>query len=136
MWIAVLGSVKLFPNLEAALKGVFNRVLKFFPNASVEDAVKVLSLKASHITRQFDRVGELVRTQAMSRHPRAAVVPWLRESAVSVTTRSRVQAWRRLGGRPRRRGLLVGMMALKRARTAALERAAQARCRAGACYAR
>ena len=27
MWIAVLGSVKLFPNLEAALKGVFNRVL-------------------------------------------------------------------------------------------------------------
>ena len=27
MWNAVLGSVKLFPNLEAALKGVFNRVL-------------------------------------------------------------------------------------------------------------
>ena len=27
MWIAVLGSVKVFPNLEAALKGVFNRVL-------------------------------------------------------------------------------------------------------------
>ena len=27
MWIAVLCSVKLFPNLEAALKGVFNRVL-------------------------------------------------------------------------------------------------------------
>ena len=27
MWIAVLGSVKLFPFLEAALKGVFNRVL-------------------------------------------------------------------------------------------------------------
>ena len=27
MWIAVLGSAKLFPNLEAALKGVFNRVL-------------------------------------------------------------------------------------------------------------
>jgi len=35
VWIAVLGSVKIFPNLEAALKGVFNRVLKFFPNASV-----------------------------------------------------------------------------------------------------
>ena len=34
MWIAVLGSVKLFPNLEVALKGVFNRVLNFFPNAS------------------------------------------------------------------------------------------------------
>ena len=27
VWIAVLGSVNLFPNLEAALKGVFNRVL-------------------------------------------------------------------------------------------------------------
>ena len=27
MWIAVLGSVKLFPNLVAAIKGVFNRVL-------------------------------------------------------------------------------------------------------------
>ena len=27
MWIAAVGSVKLFPNLEAALKGVFNRVL-------------------------------------------------------------------------------------------------------------
>ena len=27
MWIAVLGFVKLFPNLAAALKGVFNRVL-------------------------------------------------------------------------------------------------------------
>jgi hypothetical protein len=26
-WIAAVGSVKLFPNLEAALKGVFNRVL-------------------------------------------------------------------------------------------------------------
>ena len=27
MWIAVLGSVDLFTNLEAALKGVFNRVV-------------------------------------------------------------------------------------------------------------
>ena len=27
MWIAVLGFVKIFPNLAAALKGVFNRVL-------------------------------------------------------------------------------------------------------------
>ncbi len=27
MWIAVLGSVKLFLNLAAALKGVFNRVM-------------------------------------------------------------------------------------------------------------
>jgi hypothetical protein len=47
VWIAVLGSVKIFPNLEAALKGVFNRVLKFFPNASgnaQEDALEVLAM--------------------------------------------------------------------------------------------
>ena len=36
MWIAVLGSVKLFPNLEAALKGVFNRVLKNLRKASAQ----------------------------------------------------------------------------------------------------
>ena len=57
MWIADLGSVKLFPNLEAALKGVFNRVLKFFLNASADaqkDALEVLAmfsfrfLNASH----------------------------------------------------------------------------------------
>jgi hypothetical protein len=29
VWTAVSCSVKLFPNLEAALKGVFNRVLTF-----------------------------------------------------------------------------------------------------------
>jgi hypothetical protein len=34
VWIAVLGSVYLFPNLEAALKGVFNRVLKNLRKAS------------------------------------------------------------------------------------------------------
>jgi hypothetical protein len=34
VWIAVLGSVKLFPNLAAALKGVFNRVLKNLRKAS------------------------------------------------------------------------------------------------------
>ena len=27
MWIAAVGSVKILPNLESALKGVFNRVL-------------------------------------------------------------------------------------------------------------
>ena len=48
---------------------------------------------------QFDWVGGLVRTQAMSRHPRAAIVPWLRAPAVAA--RSRVRAWRWLGGRPR-----------------------------------
>ena len=56
---------------------------------------------------QFDRVGGLVRTQAMSRHLRAAVVPWLREPAVSVTSRSRIRASRRLGGRPRCRRCFV-----------------------------
>jgi hypothetical protein len=58
VWTAVLGSVKLFPNLATALKGVFNRVLNFFPNASAnaqEDALKVLAmfsfrfLNASHL---------------------------------------------------------------------------------------
>jgi hypothetical protein len=47
VWIAVLGSVKLFPNLEAALKGVFNRVLNFFPFASADaqkDALEVLAM--------------------------------------------------------------------------------------------
>jgi hypothetical protein len=34
VWIAVLGSVKIFPNLAAALKGVFNRVLKNLRKAS------------------------------------------------------------------------------------------------------
>ena len=34
MWFAVLGYVKLFPNLEAALKGIFNRVLKNLRKAS------------------------------------------------------------------------------------------------------
>ena len=49
MWIAVLGSVKLFPNLEAALKGVFNRVLNFFPFASADaqkDALERLEVLA------------------------------------------------------------------------------------------
>ncbi len=34
MWIAVLGYVNLFPNLEVAFKGVFNRVLKNLRKAS------------------------------------------------------------------------------------------------------
>ena len=34
MWIAVLGFVKIFPNLEATGLGVFNRVLKFFRKTS------------------------------------------------------------------------------------------------------
>ena len=34
VWIAALCSEKLFPNLEAALKGVFNRVLKNLRKAS------------------------------------------------------------------------------------------------------
>ena len=34
LWIAAVGSVYLFPDLEAALKGVFNRVLKNLRKAS------------------------------------------------------------------------------------------------------
>jgi hypothetical protein len=48
VWFAVLCSaVKLFPNLEATLKGVFNRVLNFFPFASKvaqKDALEVLAM--------------------------------------------------------------------------------------------
>jgi hypothetical protein len=62
-----------------------------------QPAPALLCALAPHLA-QFDRVGGLVGTQAMSLHPRAAVVPWLREPAI--TARSRVRAWRRLGGRP------------------------------------
>ena len=66
-------------------------------DAPEQPAPALLCALAPHLA-QFDRVGGLVGTQAMSLHPRAAVVPWLREPAV--TARSRVRAWRRLGGRP------------------------------------
>jgi hypothetical protein len=47
VWIAVSCSVKLFRNLEATLKGFFNRVLNFFPNArpsTQKDALEVLAM--------------------------------------------------------------------------------------------
>ena len=46
VWIAVLGFVKLFPNLEAALKGVFNRVLTSVDlqvNAIGDDGAKAIA---------------------------------------------------------------------------------------------
>ena len=45
----------------------------------------------------FDRARGLVRAQAVRRHPRAAVVPWLSASC-QLTARSRVRAWQTLGG--------------------------------------
>jgi len=45
-------------------------------NARQEPAPALLCALARHLG-QFDRVGGLVRTQAMNLHPRAAVVPWL-----------------------------------------------------------
>jgi len=48
LWIAAVGSVYLFPDLEAALKGVFNRVLNFFPNASVTPS-DLLESKPSNV---------------------------------------------------------------------------------------
>ena len=45
----------------------------------------------------FDRARGLVRAQAVRRHPRAAVVPWLSASC-QLTARSRVRAWETLGG--------------------------------------
>ena len=62
MWIAVLGSVKLFPNLEAALKGVFNRVLNFFPKASEHSLPTEASLptySAVHVELNNDTGGAL-----------------------------------------------------------------------------
>ena len=63
----------------------------------LQPAPALLCALACHLG-QFDRVGGthtgdgVVRTQAMSQHPRAAGVLWLREPAV--TARSRVRAWR------------------------------------------
>ena len=45
-------------------------------NARQEPAPALLCALARHLG-QFDRVGGLVRTQAINLHPRAAVVPWL-----------------------------------------------------------
>jgi hypothetical protein len=75
VWIAVLCSVKLFPNLEAALKGVFNRGLNNFPNASGTLRRTPLWLrtfpsdlqKASHLGGHFaDQVetGDVLRAAA------------------------------------------------------------------------
>ena len=45
MWIAVLCSVKLFPNLEAALKGVFNRVLNTLWLSNIgDDGAKAIGI--------------------------------------------------------------------------------------------
>ncbi len=64
MWNAVLGSEKLFPNLEAALKGVFNRVLKNLRKASAR----------FHRRRSHDAMWGLLEKNARhvaSRHPRS-----------------------------------------------------------------
>ena len=76
---------------------VTERSTHMLGDAPDQPAPALLCALARHLG-QFDRVGGLVGTQAMSLHPRAAVVPWLREPAI--TARSRVRAWRRLGGRP------------------------------------
>ena len=55
----------------------------------LQPAPALLCALACHLG-QFDRVGGVERTQAMSQ--RAAVVLWLREPAVKA--RSRVRAWR------------------------------------------
>ena len=61
MWIAVLGFVKIFPNLEATGLGVFNRVLKNLRKASallgerrktVEAKSKMLAFHSGKPTRQ------------------------------------------------------------------------------------
>jgi hypothetical protein len=62
VWIAVLGFVKLFPNLEAALKGVFNRVLKNFRKASA---------RSTPHTGQLEKNARHVEA---SRHPRSLML--------------------------------------------------------------
>jgi hypothetical protein len=57
-----VGSVYLFPNLEAALKGVFNRVRHFFPNASEPSLPTEASLptySAAHVELNDDAGGAL-----------------------------------------------------------------------------
>ena len=59
MWIAAVGSVKLFPNLEAALKGVFNRVLTFLSldnnNIGAEGAKAIAeALKVNAVLTKLD----------------------------------------------------------------------------------
>ncbi len=67
MWIAVLGSVNLFPNLEATLLGVFNRVLKNLRKAST------ISDLARHQTRSlFFAIFPVTRNAAAIRLPARA----------------------------------------------------------------
>ena len=60
MWIAVLGSVKLFPNLEAAIKGVFNRVVTILDleSNSIGDegaiAIAAEALKVNAVLTKLD----------------------------------------------------------------------------------
>ena len=84
MWIAVLGSVKLFPNLEAALKGVFNRVLKNLRKASalLGERRKTVeqNLKCSPSFRE-NRRGKNARVpfafqSRASRHPLRSFMLW------------------------------------------------------------
>ena len=67
MWIAVLGSVKLFPFLAAALKGVFNRVLNFFPNASTTQSAVCEASEVLANSLSISTCGPLpsVRTHAL-----------------------------------------------------------------------
>jgi hypothetical protein len=52
VWIAVLGSVKLFPNLATALKGVFNRVLTtlFLDSNNIGDEGAIAIAEALKVT--------------------------------------------------------------------------------------
>ena len=59
MWIAVLGFVKIFPNLAAALKGVFNRVMTTLGlnsnNIGPEGAIAIAeALKVNAVLTKLD----------------------------------------------------------------------------------
>ena len=153
VWIAAVGSVKLFPNLEVALKGVFNRVLNFFPNASgnaQEDALEESPCFPSQCEPFPDiraHSGLACSPQLMSKRaqrrrrgrPPSRRQARTRDRAVTAGSlrhdlRPRVPAHflRAYPARPPGQTVQGGTQA----RTAVLEWAARAHCQAGACYAR
>jgi len=129
VWIAVLGSVKLFPNLEAALKGVFNRVLSERERTLLPTEASLPTYSAAHVELNDDTGGAL---RAAARTGGA-----LRAAARQARTRDRAvtacppKPWHDRS--PRRTATACGVPTRPpgqichegaQARTAALERAA------------
>ena len=146
MWIAVLCSVKLFPNLEDALKGVFNRVLKNLRKASTrfhreERLVKCSSFfskksmlaggfqTCSALTKVFQALKNNLKPRAPSSHPPSRFQARTRDRAVTAGAQSHGTAHRLRAYQP---AVKLAKMARKRAQRR-WRRAAHAICLAGAC---